>query len=139
LVVNVFVNVNGALRKFESFWFPVVPGPPPGLGNSQAGDEDVLTTLWASEPDAHVHITWSPTLMFVVVGEKKSLPTDTLATAADPERGQNKQGKNVAKMAGKCFWIGFLRASQHIHTTISCLTIGWLVCSKIGLAFLEAA
>jgi hypothetical protein len=101
--VNVLVKANGELRKLESFWFEAVPGPPPGLGNNQAGDEEVLTTLWSSDPDSHVHITWSPTLMFVVVGEKKSLPTDTLATAPKPASGQHKQGKMAVKKAEEYF------------------------------------
>ena len=101
--MKVLAKLNGALRRFESFWFAVVPAPPPGLGNNQARDDEVLTTLWFSEPDAHVHITWSPALILVVVGEKKLLPTETLAVAPRPESGPKKQGKNAVKRARKSF------------------------------------
>jgi len=102
--LKVLLKVNGELRRLELFWFAVVPGPPPGLGNNQARVGEVLTTLWFAEPDTHVHITWSPALIFVVVGEKKSLPTDTLAVAPKPESGLKKQGKNAVKRTETCFW-----------------------------------
>ena len=97
-MLKVLVKENAALRRLLLFWFEAVPGPPPGLGNNQARVEEVLTTLCSSEPGDHVHITWSPALMLVVDGEKKSLPTDTLAIAPKPESAELSQTKAAAEV-----------------------------------------
>jgi hypothetical protein len=97
----VLVKANGALFKLELFWFPVVP---PVFGKSHANDDEVLTTLWLAEPAPHVQMTVSPALMLLVLGEKESLTTDTLAIAPKPESGQSKQGKNAVKMRAKYFF-----------------------------------